>query len=49
VCAGDYAAGTHELSWDGRSDQGERVAPGLYFVRMAAGPDRRELKLVMTR
>ncbi|HKQ59021.1 MAG TPA: FlgD immunoglobulin-like domain containing protein, partial [Candidatus Eisenbacteria bacterium] len=29
--------GRYETSWDGRDDQGQRVAHGLYFVRMVVG------------
>lgn len=29
--------GQHDLTWDGRSDAGARVPPGVYFVRVAAG------------
>jgi flagellar hook assembly protein FlgD len=27
-------AGTHEVMWDGTSDQGQAVAPGIYFCCM---------------
>jgi len=30
------SAGRHEAVWQGRSDNGERVASGIYFCRMAA-------------
>ncbi len=29
-------AGRHSLAWDGRTDRGERVAPGVYFVRLTS-------------
>ena len=29
-----FAAGIHELSWDGTSARGERAAPGVYLVRV---------------
>lgn len=32
------AAGTYRVSWEGRDDQGLRVAPGMYFIRLSA-PD----------
>jgi hypothetical protein len=31
--------GAHQLSWDGRTDEGARAPAGIYFVRMVA-PDR---------
>ena len=27
-------AGTHEVAWDGRADNGQRVASGVYLVRL---------------
>lgn len=30
-----FDAGTHALAWDGRNGNGERVSPGLYFVRLS--------------
>jgi len=35
--AGPADAGLHELTWDGKDDDGRRVAANLYFVRLAAG------------
>jgi hypothetical protein len=32
LAGGDYAAGTHELVWDGRVSSGAKASPGLYFV-----------------
>ena len=32
---GPVAAGEHDLVWDGRSDAGQPVAPGVYIVRLA--------------
>jgi hypothetical protein len=29
-----FPAGVHELSWDGSSARGQRVAPGVYLVRV---------------
>ncbi len=42
------AAGTHTLSWDGRSEAGEKVAPGLYFVTMrtSAGMAAKRLAVI---
>lgn len=35
------AAGPHALPWDGRDDRGQRVMPGVYFVRLTTA-DRHE-------
>jgi flagellar hook assembly protein FlgD len=33
---GHMAAGEHLLAWDGRTDQGHEVAPGVYVARLTA-------------
>lgn len=33
---GVYAEGTHSVTWDGRGEAGERVASGVYYIRMIA-------------
>ncbi|NOT33122.1 MAG: T9SS type A sorting domain-containing protein [Candidatus Eisenbacteria bacterium] len=40
------SAGTHLVEWDGRGDRGEREPPGMYFVRLVAGPERRVQRVV---
>ncbi len=42
------APGTHTMAWDGSSESGERVAPGLYFVtlRTSAGMAAQRLAVV---
>lgn len=34
---GDYEAGHHRATWDGRDDGGHPVASGIYFARLSAG------------
>ena len=43
-----FAAGKHSVRWDGHDGIGERVRPGVYFVRVitADGGDARKLALV---
>ncbi len=41
-----FAAGDHEVFWDGRDDQGAAVPAGIYFYRLA-GPDRSETRKVV--
>ena len=31
---GPAVAGSHFVRWDGRDDQGSRVSPGIYFLRL---------------
>jgi hypothetical protein len=42
-------AGVYAHTWNGESDRGERVAEGLYFVRMRAGEITTTRKVLMTR
>lgn len=42
-------AGYHSVVWDGRSDSGDRVAPGLYFIRLSASDSHRTTKIVLER
>ncbi|MFH1279069.1 MAG: C25 family cysteine peptidase [Candidatus Eisenbacteria bacterium] len=49
LVVGDLPAGTHETSWDGRSDRGEGAASGAYFARMEAGGDVRVRRLMLVR
>ncbi len=40
-------AGDHEERWNGLNDGGERVAPGIYFVKTRAAEETSVLKLVV--
>lgn len=42
----ELGAGVHNVAWDGRDDDGNRVASGVYFYRMTAGAEERERKMV---
>jgi flagellar hook assembly protein FlgD len=42
-------AGYHSVVWDGRCDSGDRVAPGLYFIRLSASDSHRTTKIVLER
>jgi hypothetical protein len=37
LARGAFAAGVHELAWDGRGEDGSPVAAGVLFVRLRAG------------
>ena len=45
----DYGSGVHTLTWDGRDDNGARVASGVYFARVQAGTEMGRGKLVLVR
>lgn len=34
LASGSFAAGAHRMTWDGTSDAGARVQPGVYFYRL---------------
>jgi hypothetical protein len=40
-------AGSHEVSWDGTSDDGSGVASGMYFYRLTAGAHSESRKMVL--
>jgi flagellar hook assembly protein FlgD len=42
---GTLPAGTHTFEWDRGNDQGTRVGPGLYFVRLTTVQGRFTHKL----
>lgn len=39
----DLPAGPQSFSWDGRGDDGERVPPGLYALRVILGDEGRDI------
>ena len=42
-------AGSHEVIWDGRDDQGKDVASGIYFYQLTAGDYKKTKKMVLIR
>jgi hypothetical protein len=44
-----YEAGWHSVVWEGRNSNGERVAPGAYFVRLNAGERETTRKVLLVR
>lgn len=42
-------AGEHTIHWDGTDDTGSRVASGVYFMSVEAGPNRAARKVVLLR
>ncbi len=45
--AGERPAGDHTVTWDGRSDDGQAVSAGVYFVRLVAGHEATTIKAVL--
>ena len=44
---GQFAAGAHALAWNGADDAGRPLRPGVYLVRMAAGPFTAKRRMVL--
>ncbi len=44
---GQQEAGAHELEWNGRNDDGRRLASGVYFLRFEAGDVEEREKLLL--
>ena len=44
---GDLAAGTHEITWDGRDATGSGVGSGVYFVRLRADGVTRSARITL--
>ena len=49
LARGDYAPGTHLLTWDGRDDAGVSVPSGTYVARLAGGDQLRTHKMVLAK
>ena len=49
VFDGSREAGPSSVAWDGRDDAGRALPRGLYFLRLSAGGERREAKVVIAR
>jgi len=46
VARGSYAAGEHTVAWDLRDDDGRKVRPGLYFLRLGTAGETRTRRFV---
>jgi hypothetical protein len=44
---GNREAGEYRPEWDGRDTHGSRAAPGVYYVRLLAGPKRFTRQVVL--
>lgn len=41
--------GTHQSSWDGKTDQGYRISSGVYFILLESGGEASSKKVVLVR
>lgn len=46
---GDFPAGTHETSWDGQDEHGQRAATGTYLARLFSGGAVETLRMSLVR
>lgn len=46
---GALGPGAHHVTWDGRSESGEAVSPGIYFVTARAGSDQANRRVAILR
>lgn len=49
LAEGDFAAGAHDVFWDGRDDRGRDVASGTYLLRLSADGAQQVRKLALVR
>lgn len=49
LAAGSYAAGRHQLEWDGRGSDGSQLGSGIYFVKLTAGSFETTRKVILNR
>ncbi|NKB68872.1 MAG: T9SS type A sorting domain-containing protein [Candidatus Latescibacteria bacterium] len=49
LATGAHPDGTHVVTWNGRDDQGDAAASGLYLYKLQAGPTALSRKLILVR
>jgi len=47
LVSSDFSAGTHQVKWDGRNNNGKIVASGVYLYRIDAGDFHQARKMLM--
>lgn len=46
ILSSQFAAGVHQIEWDGRDDGGASLAAGLYFLRVSSEGRARQTKVI---
>ena len=46
---GSTSTGVHQVVWDGRDDQGQEVATGIYVIQLRTGSRQINQKVVLSR
>ena len=49
LAAGDFTAGSHRVTWDGRDDNGGAAASGVYYMELRTGGKSLERRIVLLR
>jgi hypothetical protein len=49
LAASEYSAGSHQLKWDAKDDDGHRVPAGLYYYRLRAGDFEQTRKMLLVK
>jgi flagellar hook assembly protein FlgD len=49
LASGAFAAGVHNVAWDGTNERGEKVSSGIYFAKFEYGEGSLTSKLILLR
>jgi len=49
LISGQMEAGSHDVVWNGRNDQGQTAAAGVYFARLSSADGHRTVKMVLAK
>ncbi len=49
LISGQMEAGSHDVVWNGRNDQGQTAAAGVYFARLSSADGHRTIKMVLAK
>ena len=43
----EFTPGSHTIAWDGNSSEGERLAPGAYFIQLQTADYKTSRKVIV--